>query len=296
MILPYKNNSNNPCQNLHSIGKVVFAAAGPGDPDLITVKAANSLQMADVVLTDRLVSDVILHRYVSASAEIVYVGKECSKLLSTAQKRINDLMVHYALQGKNVVRLKGGDVSVFSNILDELETLIAHQIPYEIIPGVSSALGAAAYAGIPLTARGYATAVRFLTLYKPENISQNEWKEFASTSDTLVLYMSLANLGAIVEKFIENEISSDVHIAIAEQATTCYQNIYTCNIYDFNKELSRENFISPSLVIIGKVVALHQRFKWLQNSGHQKAYFLPVENGLQINNETTKPKKYVIGR
>src|SRR5438093_8607231 len=136
-----------------SFGKVILAAAGPGDPELITVKAARYLQQVDVVLTDRLVSEEILKRYVSGSAEIIYVGKQCRRGPSTPQCTINELMVQHAITGKLVVRLKGGDVSIFSNILDELQTLVENNIPYEIIPGVTAALGAAAYAGIPLTAR-----------------------------------------------------------------------------------------------------------------------------------------------
>src|SRR6185437_7969002 len=143
-------------------GKLVIAGAGPGDPELLTVKSARHLQQADVVLTDRLVSDEILTRYVNPNAEIIHVGKQCRRGISTPQQTINELIVYHCLLGKLVVRLKGGDVSIFSNILDELETVVSNNIPYEIIPGVTAALGAAATAGIPLTARGYATSVRFL--------------------------------------------------------------------------------------------------------------------------------------
>ena len=147
-------------------GKVIIAGAGPGDPELVTLKTLRYLQDADVVLTDRLVSDEILNCYVNPRAEIIYVGKQCRKGSSTPQATINELMVEYAANNKLVVRLKGGDVSVFSNVLDELETLVSNNIPYEIIPGVTAALGAAAYAGIPLTARGFSTSVRFVTYYK----------------------------------------------------------------------------------------------------------------------------------
>src|SRR6185437_1007110 len=128
-------------------GKAIIAGAGPGDPELITVKTAHYLQQADVVLVDRLVSKQILANYVHPDAKIIHVGKQCRRGISTPQETINDLMVHYALMGKLVVRLKGGDVSIFSNILDELETLVTNHIPYEIIPGVTAALGAAAFAG-----------------------------------------------------------------------------------------------------------------------------------------------------
>jgi uroporphyrin-III C-methyltransferase/precorrin-2 dehydrogenase/sirohydrochlorin ferrochelatase/uroporphyrin-III C-methyltransferase len=127
-------------------GKVVIAGAGPGDPELITVKVARYLQQADVVLSDRLVSEKILETYVRKDAEIIHVGKQCRRGVSTPQQTINELIVKYALQGKFVVRLKGGDVSIFSNIMDELETLVVNDISYEIVPGVTAALGAAATA------------------------------------------------------------------------------------------------------------------------------------------------------
>src|SRR5687768_4811103 len=177
-------------QNKPPTGKVILAGAGPGDPELLTLKTLRYLQQADVVLTDRLVSETILTEYTAASAEVIHVGKQCRKGASTPQHTINELMVHYAQAGKLVVRLKGGDVSVFSNILDELICLRAAGIAYEIIPGITAALGTAAYTGIPLTARDHATAVRFLTCYQSDVIGDNYWKELAATDDTLVFYMS----------------------------------------------------------------------------------------------------------
>src|SRR5687768_7405980 len=132
-------------KHISNTGKVILVGAGPGDPELLTLKAARYLQQADVVLTDRLVSKAILDAHVSPKAEVVYVGKQCRKGKSTPQQTINELMVHYATQQQLVVRLKGGDVSIFSNVLDELETLFQNGIPYEIVPGVTAALGAAAY-------------------------------------------------------------------------------------------------------------------------------------------------------
>ncbi len=257
-------------------GKVILAGAGPGDPELITRKAARYLQCADVVLTDRLVSDEILKELVNPAAQVIYVGKQCRRGHSTPQETINELMVKYAAVGNLVVRLKGGDVSIFSNILDELETLVAHNISYEIIPGVTAALGAAAYAGIPLTARGYSMAVRFLTYYKSDVLSDTYWNELAHTSDTLVFYMSSETLDTVIAKLIQYKISSDCGVAVIEQATTPNQNIYCSNIYQFNERLKGQAFISPSLVIIGKVVTLHEQFSWIINSDSKEYYFKPV--------------------
>ena len=176
-------------------GKVILAGAGPGDPELLTLKALRYLQKAEVIITDRLVSNVILEEYANKEALILHVGKQCRKGASTPQSTINELIVDYALQGKLVVRLKGGDVSIFSNVLDELQALASNHIDYEIVPGVTAALGAAAYAGIPLTARDHASAVRFLTYYKMDVIDDGIWKDLASTDDTLVFYMSSDMLG-----------------------------------------------------------------------------------------------------
>ncbi len=258
-------------------GKVILAGAGPGDPELITMKAAGYLQSADVVLTDRLVSEEILKTYVRKDAEILYVGKQCRRGISTSQKTINELLVDYASMGKFVVRLKGGDVSIFSNIMDELETLVANNIPYEIVPGVTAALGAAAYAGIPLTARGYATAVRFLTYYKSDIVSDEYWKDLAETTDTLVFYMSSETLYKVVEKLRVNNIAEDKMLAVIEQATTPFQKVHITNLYQYEEKLKTKSFISPSLVIIGKVVALNEQFAWLANSNSREYYFKPVE-------------------
>ena len=130
-------------------GKVILAGAGPGDPDLLTIRAAERLQQADVVITDRLVSNEILFRYVNAKAEIIYAGKKSKSTTSISQSTINQMLVDHALQGKLVVSLKGGDVTIFSNILDELKTLTDNNIPYEIVPGITAASGAAAFTGIP---------------------------------------------------------------------------------------------------------------------------------------------------
>jgi len=274
-------------------GKVILAGAGPGDPELITMKAARYLREADVILTDRLVSDEILIRHVQPYAKIIYVGKQCGRRLSTSQETINDLLVHYARLGKLVVRLKGGDVSVFANIMDELETLVVNNIPYEIIPGITASSGAAGYAGIPLTARNYATSVRFLTYYKSDIVSDEYWKELARTNDTLVFYMSSETLPKVVAKLTANNIDSMKLLAIVEQATTPFQKVHIINLYEFENKYAGQSFISPSLIIIGKVVALHEKFAWLSNSNSNEYYFKPMTNQVISINETDKLHKHV---
>lgn len=279
-------------EHINIKGKVILAAAGPGDPELITVKAMRWLQQADVVLTDRLVSNDILTSYVNPAAEIIYVGKQCRRGNSTPQETINELIRNNALAGKLVVRLKGGDVSVFSNILDELQVLKENNIAYEIVPGVTSALGAAAYAGIPLTARGYSTAVRLLTYYKSDIVPDDYWKELATTKDTLVFYMSAETVEGIVSKLIRNGISRDTFIGVIEQATTPLQQVHTVNIYDFEK-IQDIRFLSPSLVIVGRIVALHNEFAWLENNNERAHYFKPVAT---IQNNSNNNKKAHVSR
>jgi uroporphyrin-III C-methyltransferase len=262
-------------------GKVILAGAGPGDPDLITVKAANALLSAEVVLADRLVSREIIDRYVSRDATVIEVGKQCRRGVSTPQETINELMLKYALQGKQVVRLKGGDISFFSNVLDELKVLVENQVSYEIIPGVTAASGAAAYAGIPLTARGCAVAVRFLTCYRSDIISDEYWKELAVTDDTLVFYMSSETLAELTDKLVAHGIDSQKKMAVIEQATTPCQQVYISPVHTYRQELGGRSFLSPSLVIIGNVVNLHETFQWFVSAPDGEHYFKPLTGAVE---------------
>jgi siroheme synthase len=187
---------------------------------------------------------------------------------------------------KLVVRLKGGDVSVFSNILDELETLTANHIPYEVVPGVTAALGAAAYAGIPLTARGYSTGVRLMTFYKPEVVTADEWNELGRTKDTLVFYMSSQTLSDLTERLSQAGMSDATPVAIIEQATTPVQHVIIQDILTCRKETERQ-LMSPTLVIIGEVVKLHPRFNWFNSSEENISFFDPVE---EVDEEQQREK------
>lgn len=258
-----------------SIGKVVFIGAGPGDPELITLKGARLLQAAEVVLTDRLVSEELLQNLINPQAEVVFVGKEGGAALSTPQQSINDLLIEYSKRYKRIVRLKGGDVSLLSNILDELQTLVEHEIPYEIIPGISAVSGAAAYAGLPLTARGYADGVRLLAYHSRKPKPESHWRELAQTNDTLVFFMAGENMEALIEQLLQNGIAPDKGIAVIEQATTPYQQVHTATFAHAAK-LSKRAFVSPTLLIIGHVVALQEQFGWLDNSALEGSYFKSV--------------------
>jgi uroporphyrin-III C-methyltransferase len=265
-----------------SIQKVIFVGAGPGDPELITLKAVRHLREAEVIITDRLVSEAILETHVGSNALVLHAGKQRKREGSTPQRIINELLVEYALQGKKVLRLKGGDVSIFSNLLDELQALNRYGIPYEIVPGITAACGAAAYAGIPLTARNYAQAVRFLTLHNQQAIAPSYWKELAQTEDTLVFYMSGDSTHELIKELLANGIHADTHMALIEQATTPCQKVFSSPIDAFEKQFGNRDYISPTLIIVGKVATLHASLKWINNQENtDELYFKPVTQNKQ---------------
>ncbi|HEV3223984.1 MAG TPA: uroporphyrinogen-III C-methyltransferase [Puia sp.] len=259
------------------IQKVIFAGAGPGDPELITLKTVHHLREAEVIITDRLVSDTILDKYSNPKALVLHAGKQRRREGSTPQHIINELLVDYALQGKKVLRLKGGDVSVFSNLLDELQALNKYGISYEIIPGVTAACGAAAYSGIPLTARNHAQAVRFLTLHQSDIIQPAYWEELARTEDTLVFYMSGDTTDELVKQLLNHGIHSDKFIAVIEQATTPLQKVISAPIHNYEHDFGNSSYTSPTLIIVGKVAGLYEELKWMpENESDGELYFKSV--------------------
>jgi uroporphyrin-III C-methyltransferase/precorrin-2 dehydrogenase/sirohydrochlorin ferrochelatase len=179
--------------------KVFFIGAGPGDPELITIKGVNVLKDSEVVIYDRLVNEKILEYYCNSNVKKIFVGKQGHTSHSTPQSEINSIILNETEKFEKIARLKGGDVSIFANIVDELEILYNHNIPFEIIPGITSASGMSAYTGIPLTARDLSRGVRFLTFLSNENINQNIWDDFSTTSDTLIFYMSTKNSKYILQ-------------------------------------------------------------------------------------------------
>src|SRR5258705_3310797 len=189
---------------LKTNGKVYLAGAGPGDADLITVKLRNKLGEADVIITDRLVNPKIITANAKKDALVLLAGKQGYNSESFIQEKINHLIVEHALAGKMVVRLKGGDVAFFSNVLDELISLQENNIPFEIIPGVTAASGASAYSGIPLTARGHAQGVQFVAFNPTNELTREQWKALAATSDTLVFYMAAKNIIELTEQLLRH--------------------------------------------------------------------------------------------
>lgn len=276
-----------PIDNHITPGKVIFIGAGPGDPELLTIKALRWLQRADIIITDRLVSPETLAGYATPSARIITVGKQGGSNASTLQSTINDLLLEHATAGRLVVRLKGGDISIFSNILDELRTLTANGIGYELVPGITAALGAAAYAGIPLTARGYSTAVRLLTVRGEDGLDNHYWNDLAQTADTLIFYMSSIPVVELVGRLLENGIPEDRWITIIEQATTPNQQITNYPVHQYLTAAAGRSWQSPSLVIIGKVGALQSDFAWLPAATSTSPYFPPITTA------TSNPPTYI---
>lgn len=253
-------------------GKVILAGAGPGDTELITVKLQKRLAEADVIIVDRLVNPEIIDLYAKPDALTLMTGKQGYHDGSVAQEDINRLLVGHAKNGKTVLRLKGGDVAFFSNVLDELISLQEDQIQFEIIPGITAASGASAYAGIPLTARGYAKAVQFITFNSCSDYDNEKWQEWANSNDTLVFYMATKNLFYLSDLMLRYSKKDNTPLAVIEQATTEFQQVHVTTIKDCVIDFSEKKFTSPSLVIIGEVVKLHQQFNWY-NSGKAGSVF-----------------------
>ncbi|MFT7266050.1 MAG: uroporphyrin-III C-methyltransferase/precorrin-2 dehydrogenase/sirohydrochlorin ferrochelatase [Halioglobus sp.] len=249
-------------------GEVYLIGAGPGDPDLMTFKAVRLLQSADVVLFDRLVSEPILELS-RRDAERIYVGKARSDH-AVPQQQINQLLVDLALQGKRVVRLKGGDPFIFGRGGEEIELLAKHNIPFQVVPGITAASGAACYAGIPLTHRDYAQSVRFVTGHLKAGGMDHDWSQFQSTTETLVFYMGLAGLPLICEELQRSGRSQDTPIALVERGTFMEQRVLIGTLATMASVVEREKPRAPTLIIVGDVVRLHDQLAWFGEANSSK--------------------------
>lgn len=247
-----------------NVGFVSLVGAGPGDPELITLKALRAIQAADVILYDKL-ANADLMDYARRDALKIDVGKQGPKPNETPTRRdnrgaqqssINDAIVEHALAGRRVVRLKGGDPFIYGRGGEELEALAAHSIEFEVIPGITASLGAASYAGIPLTHRNLSQSVRFVTGHRVENTVNLDWPEFAHGGQTLVIYMGLVGLPVICERLIEHGAPSERPVAIIEHATRPEQRIIEGTLQDIARKVDRARITGPSILIIGEVVGL----------------------------------------
>jgi uroporphyrin-III C-methyltransferase len=247
---------------MRNTGKVFLCGAGPGDPKLITVKAMELLKGCDVVLYDRLVSKEIINQ-IPAESEKIYVGREVGDS-TTHQYNTNIQMVKLAKEGKNVLRLKGGDPFIFGRGGEEAEFLFQNDIQFEIIPGISSAIGAAAYAGIPLTHRQYASSLAIVTGHEDDNKAESivKWDRLANAADTIVILMGIEKLEQICCNLINAGMSTDTEIAIIENATLKTQRVISGTLIDILRKVEDSRVKPPAIIIIGKVVTLCKKIAW----------------------------------
>jgi len=245
-------------------GEVYLVGAGPGDPDLLTFKALRLMQQAEVVLYDRLVSEPILD-LVRRDAERIYVGKKRASH-TLQQTEINQLLLNLALQGKRVLRLKGGDPFIFGRGGEEIELLAQHRVPFQVVPGITAASGCACYAGIPLTHRDYAQSVRFVTGHLKDGTTDLSWNELIGSDQTLVFYMGLTGLKDICGNLIAHGKDPTTPAALIEQGTTPRQQVHTSTLAGLPELVAEREVHAPTLLIIGGVVSLHEKLQWFSSS------------------------------
>jgi uroporphyrin-III C-methyltransferase len=243
-------------------GKVYLVGAGPGDPDLITLKAIELIKKADVILYDRLVSKKIL-AMIPKRSKSIYVGRAVGDD-TTHQDNTNELMVKYAKLKKTVVRLKGGDPIIFGRGGEEAEFLKSFKIKYEIIPGITSGIGSATYAGIPLTHRQFSSSVVFVTGHEdPEKKTEVvKWKKLAKSVDTIVIMMGLSRINEISKKLIEGGMDKTTPVAVIQNGTTPKQKMIKGTISNISNKIKKNKIRPPTNIIIGRVVDLSDIIGW----------------------------------
>ncbi len=245
------------------VGEVYLIGGGPGDPDLLTFRALRLMQQADVIVYDRLISKAVLD-LTRRDAHRIYVGKERDNH-SVPQDQINQLLVDLAKEGKRVCRLKGGDPFVFGRGGEEIETLTANGVNFQVVPGITAALGSSAYAGIPLTHRDYSQSVVFVTGHLKDGSMNLNWQGLAQPNQTIVFYMGLKGLSVICEKLMEHGLPADLPIALVQQATTPRQRVFTGTLGSMPELIAGEEVKPPTLIIVGNVVKLHDKLSWYRS-------------------------------
>ena len=245
--------------------RVSLVGAGPGDPGLLTLKAARALRSADVLLYDYLASDATV-ALAPPTCEKIYVGKQAGQH-TLSQDAINELIVAKAREGKHVVRLKGGDPFVFGRGAEEAQELQAAGVPFEIIPGITSAIAAPAYAGIPVTHRAHNVAFTVLTGHEDPSKSEStiDWARFADPHQTLVLLMAMGNLQNIAAKLIGHGLPAQTPVAVIREGTRPTQQTLVATLGTIAQEVQRAKIGAPAIVIIGDVVGVREQIRWFDN-------------------------------
>jgi uroporphyrin-III C-methyltransferase len=246
-------------------GKVFIVGAGPGAPDLITLRGVQALHQADIILYDALVNPEIL-THAPAGCGLVFVGKRCGRH-SMKQSEINQLIVEEAKEGKTVVRLKGGDPLIFARGGEEALECAAARLEFEIIPGVSAALGAASFAGIPLTHRGVSSSVAFVTAHGAGNGETPDltWKSLVPYVDTLVIFMGGSWLEALMGALVESGLGPSTRVAVISNATCQQQVTILGTLENIAEEVRQTSVEPPMLIVVGAVTRLSETLNWFEN-------------------------------
>ncbi len=245
-------------------GTVHLVGAGPGDPDLLTLRAARLLQQADVVVYDHLVGPGVLD-LIGHQAERIYVGKQraCHSL---SQDEINALLVRLSQAGRTVVRLKGGDPFVFGRGGEELQVLAAHGVPFEVVPGITAACGVSSYAGIPLTHRDYAQSCTFVTGHLKDGSCNLDWVALARPRQTVVIYMGLSGLPTICAELMAHGLPADWPAAVVAHGTLSRQQVVVATLATLAQTVHDAGLASPGLTIVGEVVRLRDELAWFEQA------------------------------
>ncbi|OCS92442.1 uroporphyrinogen-III C-methyltransferase [Caryophanon latum] len=245
------------------MSKVYIVGAGPGDVDLITVKGLKCIQQADVILYDRLINKELLS-YAKPNAELIFVGK-LPNYHGVIQDRIHTLLVQHAKKGKIVTRLKGGDPFVFGRGAEEAEVLAEANIPFEIVPGITSGIAAPAYAGIPVTHRDYASSFAIVTGHMREGKDDAiKWANLAQGVDTLAIYMGVGNLPYITSQLMNNGKAKTTPVALIHWGTSHNQQTVTGTLETIVDIVAEANIANPSMIVVGDVVKVRDKIQWFE--------------------------------